>query len=143
MKHSVFFSVRYLIIFVALLILTIDRVSAQYGDKKVTVNGYLKYLQTVFYDDFKGDWMTDNLIHNRINLHWYPSTKFNGAVEFRNRFFYGDFIETIPDYKEMVVKDNGYIDLSFDWTDGQSYLLNTTIDRIYFDYIEGDFQARI
>jgi hypothetical protein len=114
------------------------------GDpNKLTVNGYVKFLQTVLYEDFKEDWFTDNLIHNRINVHWYPSSKFNGIIEFRNRFFYGDFIKSIPEYKEMVVKDNGFVDLSFDWTDGKSYLLNTTIDRIYIDYITGKFQARL
>jgi hypothetical protein len=111
--------------------------------KKLSVNGYVKFLQTVLYQDFKQDWLTDNLIHNRINVHWYPSSKFNGAVEFRNRFIYGDFVKTIPEYKEMVVKDNGFVDLSFNWSDGKSYLFNTTIDRIYVDYITGKFQARI
>ncbi len=132
-------------IFFLWLILSLSRsVSlAQSGSEKITVNGYVKYLQTIFYNDFKGNWNTDNLIHNRINLHWYPSGKFNGAVEFRNRFFYGDFIKNIPEYKTMIVRDNGYLDLSFDWTEGTSYLLNTTIDRVYFDYMSGNFQARL
>jgi hypothetical protein len=115
----------------------------QAGMKKLTVDGYVKFLQTVLYQDFKEDWLTDNLIHNRINIHYYPSSKFNGTVEFRNRFFYGDFVKSIPDYKDMVVKDNGFVDLSFNWSEGKSYLFNTTIDRIYVDYMTGKFQARI
>ena len=138
-----FFSVRkiFLMIIAGLLFPFISH--GQDDLKKLSVNGYVKFLQTVLYQDFKQDWLTDNLIHNRINVHWYPSSKFNGTVEFRNRFFYGDFVKTIPEYKEMVVKDNGFVDLSFNWSDGKSYLFNTTIDRIYVDYITGKFQARI
>ncbi|MBS0000709.1 MAG: hypothetical protein KFF73_17135, partial [Cyclobacteriaceae bacterium] len=116
---------------------------AQYEPEKLTVNGYVKFLQTILYEDFDQEWLTDNLIHNRINIHWHPGSKINGVVEFRNRFFYGDFVRTIPGYKEMVVQDNGFIDLSFNWSDGQSYLLNSTIDRVYLDYITGKFQARV
>jgi hypothetical protein len=118
-------------------------VFAQYEPKKLTVNGYAKFLQTVFYDDFDQNWLTDNLIHNRINVHWFPTAKINGVVEFRNRFFYGDFVKTIPDYNELAVSDGGFFDLSFNWAEGQSYLMNTTIDRIYMDYITGKFQARV
>jgi len=137
-----FLSKRFFFIFFINLFITLCSF-AQEGTKKVTANGYLKFLQTIFYDDFKEDWLIDNLIHNRVNLHWYPSTKFSGAIEFRNRFFYGDFIKFIPDYKELIVQDNGFFDLSFNWTDGKSYLLNTTIDRVYVDYIDGNFQARV
>jgi len=138
----IFSSRKYVITFMISWLLPLI-LYGQDGMKKLTVNGYVKFLQTVLYQDFKEDWLTDNLIHNRINVHWYPSSKFNGTVEFRNRFFYGDFVKTIPGYKEMVVQDNGFVDLSFNWSDGKSYLFNTTIDRAYLDYITGKFQARI
>lgn len=137
------FSSKYFFYSLVVSLLVPLKLYSQNGTKKLAVNGYVKFLQTVLYQDFSEDWLTDNLIHNRINVHWYPTTKFSGAVEFRNRFIYGDFIKTIPNYKEIVVKDNGFVDLSYNWSDGKNYLLNTTIDRIYMDYITGKFQARI
>lgn len=135
------FSYKYLVIFFPCIFLA-QLTRAQTESRKIAVDGYLKFLQTIFYQDFNHNWMTDNLIHNRINFHWYPSSKITGTIEFRNRIFYGDFVKTIPGYKESVTRDNGFVDLSFNWSDGYSYLLNSTIDRLYFDYIAGDFQAR-
>ncbi len=126
-----------------LILITVHPVRSQDGSENLTVNGYVKFLQTVYYQDFDENWLTDNLIHNRINVHWYPGMNFTGAIEFRNRFFYGDFLKTIPNYEELAVRDLGYFDMSFNLADGRSYLLNTTIDRLYFDYIRGNFQARI
>jgi hypothetical protein len=113
------------------------------GTQKFTVRGYVKFLQTITYDDFQENWFTDNLVHNRINTRWYPTSNFTATLELRNRFFYGDFVKYYPDYKELAVQDNGYLDLSFNWADGTSYLLNTTIDRVYVDYARGKFQGRI
>jgi hypothetical protein len=105
-------------------------------------SGYLKYLQTIFYQDFNEEWLTDNLIHNRLNFGWTPGDHFNAVLQIRNRFYYGQAVETIPDYAELVDTETGYFDLSAILFEGESYFLHTAIDRAYFDLIFGKFQLR-
>jgi len=108
-------------------------------ESKLQLNGYVKYLQTVNYQKFDEQWLTESLFHNRLNFKWYPTNNLRGYVGIRNRFFYGDFVETIPIYKDLIGQDNGIVDMSFNIADGQSYLLNTTIDRLYLEYNKNDW----
>ena len=90
-------------------------------------------------------WLTENLIHNRINVKWYASSDFTMNIEIRNRFFYGDqlpwdFGNVLRDSYGM---DMGLLDLSFNLFSGNSYLWNTIIDRLYLDYNHGSFNITI
>jgi hypothetical protein len=107
-----------------------------------TAKGYLKFLQTVYYQDFNKQWLTDNLIHNRLNFKWLPNEHFNASLEVRNRFFYGQAVETIPNYSSLVDTKTGYVKLSKVLLEGDSYFLHTTVDRAYFDLIFGKLQIR-
>ncbi|HET9431523.1 MAG TPA: hypothetical protein VFO70_10130, partial [Chitinophagaceae bacterium] len=63
-------------------------------------SGYLKDLQWLQFDkNFSGVHYT-NLVHNRINLKWMPSEKINGRLEIRNRFYWGDDVNIIPNFKD-------------------------------------------
>lgn len=103
-------------------------------DSKLQLSGYIKYLHTVNYQDFNEEWMAESLFHNRLNFKYYPHENLTGYLEIRNRFFWGDFIESIPIYKQFIDQDNGFVDLSFNVADGRSYLFNSTIDRFYLEY---------
>jgi hypothetical protein len=117
--------------------------SQDYKPGKFLFDGYLKFLQTVAYDEFKKDWLVDNLIHNRFNLRYYPSDNWKIIGGIRNRFFYGDFVKTIPDYAELITDDPGFFDLSINWIEGNSFIFNTTIDRLYINYLSGNFEATV
>ncbi|MFC2124170.1 hypothetical protein ACFLU5_05105 [Bacteroidota bacterium] len=94
-------------------------------------------------EDIEKDWYVDNLIHNRIDTRWFPSDNWTAAVEFRNRIFYGASVQLFPDYAKYIEQDNGYWDLSWNIATGDSYVFNTTLDRVWIDYTSGDFQARL
>ena len=131
--------------FTGILILTATSLTLaqNYKPKKFLIDGYLKFMQTIAYDDFREDWLVDNLIHNRVNLRYYPTDNWKIIGGIRNRFIFGDFIKLIPDYAEMIKEDPGFFDLSFSPFEGKSYLMNINIDRLYVNYQAGNFEATI
>ena len=46
-------------------------------------------------------------------------------------------------YSDLIGTDQGWVDLSWNLLDEQSFFLNTTIDRLWVDLNYGKFQARI
>ncbi len=113
------------------------------GHSKLLVNGYVKDLQMVIFQDYKSDWATANLIHNRLNFKYNISPSFTAAIELRNRFFYGDILTTYPGYNKTFEDDNGIVSLSKNILDEKSFLLNTSIDRAWLEYSKDNFQIII
>jgi hypothetical protein len=108
--------------------------------KNWTVGGYLKDLQSIQFTDVNKKWALDNLVHNRIDLHWYPSTKWKIHIGMRNRLLYG---ESTSVYGDSIpgLEDNGFFDLSKTIASGESYLLHTIIDRASVDYTSGKWEV--
>lgn len=101
----------------------------------MTLNGYIKYMNTTMFNDLDSVWLVDNLIHNRLNYRWYINDKFTLAIEMRNRFIYGDLVKFIDGYAKSIEEDNGYLNfLTNNITDGSSYVLNTAFDRAYLEF---------
>ena len=112
--------------------------------KSLSLNGYITNMQSFMFQSLKGDWTVDNLIHNRLNFKWTDkSENFNAVLELRNRLFTGQSVELIPGYAKAISEDNGFAKLSYNLLTGNSYVLNTKIDRAYLDYTISKFQIRI
>ena len=130
-----------------------SHVSAQDG-KKFYLKGYVKYLTALNYNAPVEEWLTDNLIHNRLEFRYYPVTGLQIELATRNRIFYGETVKygnailpvngssDLPSYQELLTRDFGFFNLSHDWAKGDFYLLNTTIDRFFIDYTYKDWQFR-
>jgi hypothetical protein len=134
---------RYLIIIFSLILVTKCPVLSQEKRKTLTLNGYVSTLQSVMFDSLSGPFINDNLIHNRLNLKGYINDHLTFAAEFRNRLFTGDMVKAGPEYSESIGSDQGIADLSWNIINEQSFFLNTTIDRLWFDFNYGKLQARI
>jgi hypothetical protein len=116
---------------------------SQEKSASLTLNGYLTTMQTAMFDSLSGPFVNENIIHNRLNLKGYINDHITFASEFRNRLFTGDMVRTGPAYSESIGSDQGLVDLSWNILDEQSFFLNTTIDRLWFDFNYGKFQARV
>jgi len=134
---------RHLVIIFSLTLFTIVRVFSQEKQKFLTLNGYVSTMQSVIFDSVSGPFIVDNLIHNRLNLKGYISDNLTFGAEFRNRLFTGDMVRSGPEYSEMIGSDQGMVDMSWNIINKQSFFLNTTIDRLWFDFNYEKFQARI
>jgi hypothetical protein len=100
-------------------------------------------MQSAMFDSIKGTWTNDNLIHNRINIKGYWGDNFSFAAEFRNRLFTGDMVRQNPYYSEVIDNDPGLADMSWNILAEQSFILNTSIDRLWFDLNSGKVQLRV
>lgn len=116
---------------------------SQEKPKFLTINGYLSTMHTVIFDSLSGPFVNENLIHNRLNLKGYINENITFAVEFRNRLFTGDNVQSGTSYSGQIGTDQGLLDLSWNVINEESIILNTTIDRLYADFNYGKFQARI
>lgn len=110
--------------------------------KKTSLNGYLKFLQTIQFEKLNNNWTTDNIFHNRLNFKWYPSAKLTFTAELRTRLFYGETVKTFPQYPDIVQRDFGYFDLSTIVAKGNSYFIHTILDRVNLEWTNDDWQIR-
>jgi len=133
---------RKLIIITVLFILALTSKSQEPIFKNMTLNGYVKYMNTAMFNEVDSVWLVDNMIHNRLNFRWYMNDNLTLAVEARNRFIYGDLNKMIPGYADMIEQDNGLLGfLTTNLVEEKSFLLNTSIDRAYIEYNKNSFTA--
>ena len=111
--------------------------------KRFDLNGYVSTMESVIFDSLSGPFIVDNLLHNRINFKGYLNRNITFATELRNRLFVGDMVRTGPSYSEMTGMDPGWVDMSWNILNEQSFFLNTTIDRLWVDFNYDKFQARV
>ena len=107
----------------------------------VTFSGYAKYLPSVSIPK-SGDSRYDHLLHQRFNLEYRFLNDFSFAASMRNRLFYGDS-SRLPGYDRQIGFDPGYLDLSWNWLQGDRLLGNSSLDRIYLDWEPDDYKIRI
>lgn len=107
---------------------------AQDDASKFELRGYISNMQSVLFENIEEDWVSDNLFHNRLNLFWYPGSKISGSLQIRNRFMYGQSFQIYPGYASSIANDNNFLDMSWNLLEEKSFLLNTAIDRFYFQY---------
>lgn len=105
--------------------------------KRFSVKGYVSDLQSAIIQQVKGNWIKENTLHNRLNFFFYPSASWKASVQLRNRLIYGDYFVYFPGYASSFAHDRGFAPLSFNLTEGNSFLLNTQVDRIYAEYSKG------
>lgn len=132
----------------SILLITAASLNAQ---DRLMLNGYLKAMESAYLlenpiplgNNGTGTNLSYHLIHNRLNFKAFPASNTTMALEVRNRLFSGKLIEALPSYADMVDKDDGLIDLSWNIHKAERYFFNTTIDRLYVDYMQGDWQLRL
>jgi len=107
----------------------------------ITLNGYITTMQSVMFDSLSGPFLNENLLHNRLNFKGYLTNNITFSAEFRNRLFTGDMVRLGNYYSDMIGADEGLIDMSWNIFEEQSFLFNTTIDRLLVDIHFNNFQV--
>lgn len=120
---------------------------AQDGDSVKTkvweVRGYVKDMQSVTYSTNPDSLVTGNLIHNRVNVRFTPSSHFTGAAEFRNRLFWGEQVRLTPNFADGLRNRNEAANMQWIWFQSESVVLHTTIDRLWLEYREAKWETRL
>jgi hypothetical protein len=113
--------------------------NAQDPAPKFSFNGYASNMQSVMFSSVKGDFIADNLFHNRLNFAWHPNERFSTVLQLRNRLMYGQSLQVYPGFAESVDNEPYFLDLSMNILNEKSFLLNTTLDRAFLKYTAGKF----
>ncbi|PKP08561.1 MAG: hypothetical protein CVU09_15340 [Bacteroidetes bacterium HGW-Bacteroidetes-4] len=113
------------------------------AQNQFTIDGYISQLGTSMFmkDSANATW--DYVLHNRINLAWYASDKLNIKTQFRNQLLGGETIEQTAGYAKHFESDKGLVDLNWNWFNSNNSLLNTQVDRLYAEYINGKFELTL
>lgn len=112
--------------------------------KRASLNGYLKFLQTVQFTQVDQNWTTDNIFHNRLNFKWFPAANLTFTAEVRTRLFYGETVKVFPGYTDFIDNNAGYLaDLSVIAAQGKSYFIHSIVDRINIDWSKEKWQVRL
>lgn len=113
-------------------------------ERNWTLNGYVKNLQSVYKIDGFDSYLIDNLVHNRLNFKWYTNDHLTVRVEMRNRLFYGDLVKLSPGFGDQIEEaNNDVLDLSFHWQESEGSVINSTLDRVYLEYVKNNWEIRL
>ena len=131
------------IVLITMFIIFTFYMQVQCQTSDLDFSGYIKGTQMIYCPSTERNWWVDNTITNRLNLKWFPSESISFDLQARNRFIYGDFVKSIPDYRQMVVnrfsKFNWYKVISED----SSYILLTELDRANLKFSINKFEITL
>lgn len=92
------------------------------------------------FDSIHSNWNIDNQLHNRINFVFKPFNTLEIKLGIRNRLIYGNSVSINPMYSDYVEEDYGWMQLSKNFIEGNSILLNSNIDRFSIKYHFNSFE---
>ena len=131
------------ILFTVMISINASCLYSQEKASPVELNGYITSMQSVMFDSLSGPFMNENLIHNRLNFKGYINDNITVGAGVRNRLFTGDMVRLGSYYSGLIGADRGKVDMSWNLIDKQSFLLNTTIDRLWLDFSFNKVQLTI
>jgi len=135
---------KYIIYMILSLMLTTGISGVSQDRKKLDFSGHLQNLNTVWIQDYSTQWLTSSSFYNRLNLKWYMHQNLTFSASARNVLNYGQLIyDYYPLYSDLLVEDNGLIDLTGTIARDSSYILYTNIDRLNLKFTQGKFEATI
>ena len=117
-----------------LLLLTGIHFSFISAQENASLNGYVGGLYTPVWLMSEDIFVNNGLLHNRLNFKYTPDDKWIFTAEIRNRAIFGNFSNLSPDYYSLLTKDNGWMNLSWNITQGDNYLLNSSVERLNIAY---------
>jgi len=106
----------------------------------VTLGGYVTTMQSSMFEKLSGSFMNENLLHNRLNFKAYINNSITFTGELRNRLFTGDFVRMGSYYSDIIGYDHGFADMSWNIISENSFLFNSTLDRLNVDFTFKKFQ---
>ena len=104
------------------------------------IGGYVKDLQTLIHVKQPDLLIQDNLLHNRINLRWWPNDNWTVRAELRNRLFWGDQPRINPDFKAGLDLANDYFNWSIGGMDNRGLAWHMMLDRLSLEFTKGAWE---
>jgi len=130
------------LLFILFIVLAGSQLRAQ-QTHKFTATGFLEYLNTTWAPEHT-TWTNLSNVYNRIDLHWYPVKSLEFSAGIRNNFNFGPMMAGYyPYYADALLKDYGWLNMTFNLAKDSSYLLYTNIDRLNMKWTLKKFELTI
>jgi len=110
---------------------------------KWEITGYIKNLESLYFDKNFNNAISGNLLHNRINIKWKASDKITTVAEVRNRLFWGEEVKLTPEFVSQLRNENEIVNLQEIWINKTSLVLLSNVERLYVDYQQRNWNLRI
>lgn len=108
--------------------------------------GYVKYLSNTtnlnlpFYEEL----LTNQLIHQRLNMRWDLKDNLVLHGGWRNQLYFGELVKSNPQFgPSLLERQDDYFHLSSNPIDNNDLVYNTTVDRFYMEYYRGNLEIAI
>lgn len=108
-----------------------------------SIGGYAKYLFSTTKYPTVEDRLNDNLLHLRLNTRWYPTQNITADLELRFRAYYGQGVEQIPDFQEMIQTPHDFWDLDAFLWESEKSLGYLEVDRLWVDYNRDNLEVTL
>lgn len=107
------------------------------------MNGYINYMGTVVDNPLTVGMDQDHLWQARLNSAWYVSDAITAFCELRFRGYYGDSVDSVPGFRDMVrgTYDAPRLDMVI-WDDSNTYGYGQ-VDRLVLDYYADPVQITV
>lgn len=128
---------------ILLFILVVPYISLKAQLSPFDYNGYAKYLFGSTKQQRLQERFYDHLIHLRFNSKWYASDEITATLELRFRAYYGDSVEKIPFFKDLIQTQHDFADLDVFLWDANRTLGYIEVDRLWIDYYKENLQITI
>lgn len=103
--------VNYIILLFVILPFSSGAQDSSSAERKFTISGYLKDMESLRFDKDFRNLVSYNLIHNRLNAKWKLNSKFMMAAELRSRMYWGEEVSQTPGFVQMLSNSGD----AFDW----------------------------
>jgi len=115
------------------------------ASNSVSFGGYIESLQSGSFADDLDSTSARNLIQNRLELRWAPSTlpALSTDLETRNRLAWGEDLRAQPDLRSSFGRDPGWLDLDILPVDQAGAVLSLAVDRAWMDWNAGNWRLSV
>ena len=128
---------RHIIIYISIFALALLSVIATAQEKRWELSGYANAMPSLIVQSVESPamdttmWLSQVLVHNRLNFSWQASDHLRLDAGVRNRLITGSEAMIDP---TGIGADPGWVDLSWNLASGNNALLNTSFDRLNATY---------
>jgi hypothetical protein len=108
-----------------------------------SLGGYAQFMHSTWAPERQEEWTTWSELKNRLDFAWYPTDALALRVGSRNRFEWGGLIQATPNYVALATRDDGYVDLDYEFSSDRNHAFYGNVDRFHVEYWTGDLVATL
>ena len=130
-------------LFICCFSTTVNAQSNEIKPSWISLNGYVKNIQSTSFIQKIDSNASANYLHNRMNFKFVIAPKWSGRLEIRNRIIYGEQVKETTNFGNIINQYDGLIELSHLWLNEKSFVFHSVIDRILVNYSDENWKITL